>query len=45
MTGHVLFEHMKLSRICLTGRHDQEDDRFYRMAWYASGHVLLEDMC
>ena len=32
MSGHVLFELMKLSRICLTGRYVQEEDRFYRMA-------------
>ena len=32
MSGYVLFEHMELSRICVTGRHVQKEDRFYMMA-------------
>ena len=44
MSGHVLFRYMNLSRICLTGRHVQHVDRFYRMECYASGHILLEDI-
>ena len=30
MSGQALFEHIKY--ICLTGRHVQEEDRFYRTA-------------
>ena len=41
MSGHVLFKHMKLSRIYFTGRHVQHEDRFYRRACITGRHVLV----
>ena len=57
MCGYILFEHMKLSKICLAGRHIQEKDKF--IGWHdmqvgmyywktcVSGghHVFHENMC
>ena len=45
MRGYVLLKDMILSRIYLTGGHVQHENRFYRMACLAGGHVLQEDMC
>ena len=56
MSGHALLKHMIQSRICLSGRHVQHEDRFigwhvmqeYMYYWKTCGssvHVFYENRC